>query len=75
MADAHPAGARPFKRADYIRKFDTLTEGVIERAERDRFIALAENLTELTAAQVQQLNAQVALDKLLHHKRDTSGIF
>ena len=27
VADAHPLGARPFKRPDYIRKFRTLAEG------------------------------------------------
>ena len=75
LADAHPAGARPFKRRDYIGKFDMLTEGVITRAERDRFVALAENLADLKPAQLPQLNAQVTLDKLSHHQRDTSGIF
>jgi 2-methylcitrate dehydratase len=75
VADAHPAGARPFKRADYIRKFDTLTDGIVARAERDRFISLVENLAELTPAQIQQLNVQVALDRLTHHTRDQKGIF
>ncbi|MEO5968544.1 MAG: MmgE/PrpD family protein, partial [Bdellovibrionia bacterium] len=75
VADAHPAGARPFKRADYLRKFDTLTEGIIARSERDRFISLAENLEELTSAQIQQLNVQIEMEKLVNHKRDTRGIF
>jgi 2-methylcitrate dehydratase len=75
VADAHPAGARPFKRADYIRKFDTLTEGIITKAERDRFIGLVENLENLTAEQVQQLNVQIPIDKLTNNKRDTKGIF
>jgi 2-methylcitrate dehydratase len=75
VADAHPAGARPFERADYIRKFDTLTEGIITKAERDRFIGLAENLENLTAEQVQQLNVQIPIDKLVNNKRDTKGIF
>ena len=38
VADAHPLGARPFKRPDYIRKFRTLAEGVIAPAEQDRFL-------------------------------------
>jgi 2-methylcitrate dehydratase len=75
VADAHPAGARPFKRADYIRKFDTITDGIITKAERDRFIGLVENLADLTAAQVQQINVQVELAKLTNSKRDTKGIF
>jgi 2-methylcitrate dehydratase len=75
VADAHPAGARPFKRADYIRKFDVLTEGLVERSERDRFISLVERLPELSAKEVQQLNVQVSLDRLTNHVRDQKGIF
>nr|BFD60069.1 MmgE/PrpD family protein [Bdellovibrio sp. CKG001]BFD63475.1 MmgE/PrpD family protein [Bdellovibrio sp. HM001]BFD66362.1 MmgE/PrpD family protein [Bdellovibrio sp. HAGR004] len=75
VADAHPAGARPFKRADYIRKFDILTEGIITKAERDRFIGLVENLENLTAEQVQQLNVQIPIEKLVNNKRDNKGIF
>ena len=58
VADAHPLGARPFARADYIRKFRLLAEPVLEPAEIDRFIALAERLPELTAAEVAQLSMQ-----------------
>lgn len=75
LANAHPAGAKPFKRADYIRKFDLLTEGVITKTERDRFINLVQRLPELTAAEVQQLNVQFPQDKLTHNKRDEKGIF
>lgn len=75
VADAHPAGARPFKRADYIRKFDTLTADIITKQERDRFIDLVQNLQDLSADQVAQLNVQVAIDKLTNNKRDTKGIF
>ena len=56
VADAHPLGARPFARADYIRKFRLLAEPVLEAAEIDRFIDLAERLPELTAAEVAQLS-------------------
>jgi 2-methylcitrate dehydratase len=75
VADAHPAGARPFKRADYIRKFDTLTDGVVTKEERNRFITLAEGLADLTAAQVQKLNVSVDTERLTNHKRDSRGIF
>ncbi len=75
VADAHPAGARPFKRADYLRKFDTLTNGIITQLERNRFVSLAENLQDLTAEQIQQLNIQIDIEKLTNHKRDTQGIF
>jgi 2-methylcitrate dehydratase len=75
VADAHPAGARPFKRSDYIRKFDTLTDGIITKVERDRFISLAESLIDLNADQVAELNVQIPTEKLIQHDRDEKGIF
>ncbi len=75
VADAHPAGARPFKRADYVRKFDSLTEGLVAKPERDRFISMAENLADLSPAQVRALNVQIDLGKLTSHERDDKGIF
>ena len=33
VADAHPAGARPFERKQYIEKFKTLTQGIISEKE------------------------------------------
>lgn len=75
VANAHPAGAKPFKRADYIRKFDTLTADIISKEERNRFISLCERLPELTAAEMQQLNVQIPIDKLVNNKRDQKGIF
>jgi 2-methylcitrate dehydratase len=75
VANAHPAGAKPFKREDYIRKFDTLTDGLISKDERNRFISLVQRLPELTAAEVLELNVQVPLESLQNNKRDTKGIF
>lgn len=75
VADAHPAGARPFKRADYIRKFETLTKGIITPEESKRFLALVQRLPELTAAEVQQLNVQISPESFPQSKRDERGIF
>ncbi len=75
VANAHPAGARPFKRDDYIRKFDTLTEGAITKDERNRFISLVQRLPEITAAELLQLNVQLPLATLINNHRDTKGIF
>ncbi len=75
LANAHPAGAKPFKRPDYIRKFDELTTGIIAKAERDRFIDLVQQLPDLKAAQLSELNVQVPLETLTNHKRDSKGIF
>jgi 2-methylcitrate dehydratase len=49
VADAHPAGARPFDRPAYAGKFRTLTEGLVTPADQDRFLATAEHLAGLTA--------------------------
>lgn len=75
VANAHPAGAKPFKRADYIRKFDILTTDIITKDERNRFIGLCENLADLTPAEVQALNVQIPMEKLINNARDTKGIF
>jgi 2-methylcitrate dehydratase len=56
VADAHPLGARPFAREDYVRKFRTLAAGVLDDDEIERFLALAERLPELSAAEVQELS-------------------
>ncbi|MSS00342.1 MmgE/PrpD family protein [Arthrobacter sp. BL-252-APC-1A] len=60
VADAHPLGARPFVRADYINKFRTLAAGLVPDEEMDRFIAAAERLPELAAGELGQLNITAA---------------
>ena len=60
VADAHPLGARPFKRADYIKKFRDLAEGVIASGEQDRFIAAVERLPLLKAGELGELSFTVA---------------
>ena len=55
VADAHPLGARPFAREDYVRKFRLLAEPVLTADEIERFLALAQRLPELTADEVLQL--------------------
>ncbi|MFB3979905.1 MmgE/PrpD family protein [Microbacterium proteolyticum] len=55
VADAHPLGARPFAREDYVRKFRLLAEPVLLPDEIERFLDLAQRLPELTADEVLQL--------------------
>jgi 2-methylcitrate dehydratase len=55
VADAHPLGARPFARADYISKFRSLAGDVLDRAEMDRFLGLAERLASLSPDEVGRL--------------------
>jgi 2-methylcitrate dehydratase len=47
VADAHPLGARPFRRTQYVEKFRTLTDGVLTPAEAERFLDVAQRLPEL----------------------------
>ena len=56
VADAHPLGARPFARANYINKFRILAEPVLEPAEIERFLDLVQRLPELSVDEVRELN-------------------
>ncbi|RKD67804.1 MmgE/PrpD family protein [Rhizobium sp. WW_1] len=58
VADAHPLGAKPFRRGDYVNKFRTLAEGVVAPAEQDHFVATVERLTSLKPEELGQLNFQ-----------------
>lgn len=64
VADAHPLGARPFARDQYVAKFRTLADGVVARAEQDRFLALVERLPTLTAGELSGLGFTVDPDSL-----------
>ena len=64
IADAHPFGARPFTRPDYVKKFRTLSEGVVDAAEQDRFIATVERLLDLKPEELPGLNFSVDASKL-----------
>ncbi|XNZ01369.1 MmgE/PrpD family protein [Micrococcus luteus] len=58
VADAHPLGARPFAREQYIQKFRTLAEGIVTVEEQDRFLDAVQRLTELKAGELDQLNVK-----------------
>jgi len=55
VADAHPLGARPFARENYVAKFRSLADGVLPDAEIERFLDVAQRLPELTAAELDGL--------------------
>ncbi|UFU03387.1 MmgE/PrpD family protein [Ruania suaedae] len=74
MADAHPLGARPFARAQYIEKFRTLSDGVLEPAESARFLELVQRLPDLTAEEVVGLTV-AASPGLLGTVRTPKGLF
>ena len=58
-----------------VRKFETLTEGILEGAEIKRFIELTQRLPQLSAADLVNLLPVLPAGKLTHGARDTRGIF
>ncbi|MCW2956469.1 MAG: 2-methylcitrate dehydratase [Thermoleophilia bacterium] len=75
VADAHPAGARPFAREQYVAKFRMLAEGVLELDEQERFLDLAQRVGELSGEELQQLTFTVSPDKLGDEAPSSRGIF
>ena len=75
LADAHSYGARPYQRADYIRKFETLTEGLVSPAEQRRFLDLVQRLPALTSDEIGGINVVLDGVRLKSARRDKRGIF
>ncbi|WP_323010382.1 MmgE/PrpD family protein [Paracoccus sp. (in: a-proteobacteria)] len=73
LADAHPDGARPFVRENYVRKFLTLSDGIVAGAEQQRFLDAAQALATLKAGDLGALNFTVGADRLGAAR--PSGIF
>ena len=74
VADAHPNGKKPFKRKDYINKFKTLTNGIIETSESERFLNDVQNLRNLNKSELHKLNIKVKSD-LQNNISSNKGIF
>ena len=73
VANAHSLGATPWARPDYVRKFRTLTEGVLDAAEASRFLQVAETLPGLRAHELAELT--IALPKDALGSGGAAGIF
>ena len=73
VADAHPYGLRPFKRANYIKKFLTLTKDIIPKKESDRFLRDIQNLRKLKSNQLHKLNIEINSRNIKKNKK--IGIF
>ncbi|MEM6414194.1 MAG: MmgE/PrpD family protein [Pseudomonadota bacterium] len=73
VANAHPAGARPFGRAEYINKFKVLTDDILEPHESARFLELVQNLPDLMPGDLRALNPVVPAGYLVEN--DAVGIF
>jgi 2-methylcitrate dehydratase len=72
VANAHPLGAKPFARDDYVRKFQTLTDGIITPQESQRFLDAAQRLPDLAADDLVLLNVEVPENNLA---KGREGIF
>ncbi len=75
VANAHSSGARPFARADYIRKFNILAEGVVDDREQRRFLDLVQGLPDLDAGEIGALNVAVDPSRLAAAGPRGRGIF
>ncbi|MCF6385663.1 MmgE/PrpD family protein [Mycobacterium sp. MBM] len=74
VADAHPAGAHPFERKDYVAKFAELADGVIDRREQQRFLDVVTCLRDLKRGSLGMLNPLVD-NRILDAAPTTYGIF
>ena len=74
VADAHPNGLRPFRRANYIEKFKNLTDGLITKSETKKFLSLVQNLKNLSHKDLLNLNPKVKKN-LINNKMKNNTIF
>ncbi|KQY44444.1 MmgE/PrpD family protein [Cellulomonas sp. Root137] len=74
VADAHPLGARPFAREQYVAKFRSLAAGVLDQAEIERFLDVAQRLASLSADELAGLTV-VAPAGLLESVVTPEGLF
>ncbi|WP_149541150.1 MmgE/PrpD family protein [Siccirubricoccus phaeus] len=72
VANAHPNGAKPFGRDDYINKFRILTEGIVSTREANRFLEVVQDLPRLKAGELTELTVALPRGELLEGK---PGIF
>jgi 2-methylcitrate dehydratase len=72
IANAHPLGAHPFGRDDYIRKFEMLTDGILTPRESARFLEAVQDLPRLAAGELIALNVSMPASRVQSGK---PGIF
>jgi 2-methylcitrate dehydratase len=73
VANAHTLGATPWTRPDYIRKFNALTEGILDPREASRFLDLVQNLPTLKPEELAGLTIALPPGKLA--ESESRGIF
>jgi 2-methylcitrate dehydratase len=72
VANAHPLGAKPFGREDYLRKFVKLTEGILFKQEAERYLEVVQRLPHLSGEEIQNLSLSLPDGTLVAGKQ---GIF
>jgi 2-methylcitrate dehydratase len=75
VADAHPLGARPFGREQYIAKFTQLTNGVVDIVEQQRFLRAVQGVAAFEGGDLFALNLRVLPEVLGKAPTIPSGIF
>lgn len=75
VADAHPLGARPFGREQYVGKFTELSEGVVEAEGQQQFLTAVDGLADLKGGALSALNVRVDARVLDKAPTIPSGIF
>lgn len=74
VANAHPRGARPFNREQYVEKFTTLASEYANADERARFLTTALTLASARPGELTRLNVVVA-PAVLDVAGLTTGLF
>jgi len=72
VADAHPSGARPFERDQYIEKFKILTDKFITKKEEKKFLNSVQNLKKLKPRDLHKLNIEMIPKKKLKKPKKSS---
>jgi 2-methylcitrate dehydratase len=75
VADAHPLGARPFGREQYVGKFTELADGVVDAVEQQRFLDAVQRISELKGGELAALNVRIPPEVLDKAPTIPSGIF
>ena len=73
VANAHPLGARPFERVNYVDKFNALTQDSVSDGERSRFLTAVQSLGDAGKSDVGQINVQFAPENL--RSNSAKGLF
>ena len=63
----------PSKEKDYINKFLTLTDNILDKKESDRFLKITQNLKKIKPGHLDKLNIQIKKNKLKRNYK--KGIF